>query len=68
MPSDRQPQSLNLLPTDTIEIDAPIEASRIRRGETETGGLQALAAIETSLECEILGAGGFLPLILTDAL
>ncbi len=72
LPLNRRPQSLNLLPSDTIEIDASIEAIRprgdvsvrIRRGEIETNSFQAIAAIETSLECEILRVGRLLPLIL----
>ncbi|QOZ44669.1 hypothetical protein XH89_15175 [Bradyrhizobium sp. CCBAU 53340] len=59
-----------------FEIDAPIEAIRprgdvsvrIRRGETEINSFQAIAAIETSLECEILRVGGLLPLILRRTL
>lgn len=76
LPLNRRPQSLKLLPSDTIEIDASIEAIRprgdvsvrIRRGETETNSFQAIAAIETSLECEILRVGGLLPLILRRTL
>ncbi|MET4196769.1 aconitase A [Bradyrhizobium sp. LA8.1] len=76
LPSNRRPQSLNLLPSDTIEIDAPLDAIRPRgsvtvrlhRGETELDSFQATAAIETGLECEILCAGGLLPLILQGTL
>ncbi|MGY8635768.1 aconitate hydratase AcnA [Bradyrhizobium sp. 14AA] len=76
LPSDRRPQDLALRPTDEIEIDASVEAIRpragvvvrIRRDNTEIDRFEAMAAIETSLECEILRAGGLLPLILRRAL
>lgn len=76
LPADRRPQDFGLRPTDEIEIDAPIEAIRprggvpirIRRDGKDVDTFEAIAAIETSLECEILRAGGLLPLILRGAL
>jgi aconitate hydratase len=40
---------------------------RILRDGTEIDCFAATAAIETNLECDILGAGGLLPLILQRA-
>jgi aconitate hydratase len=76
LPRDRGPQHLGLGPADLIEIDAPAEAiaprARVRvrvvREDAELDRFDAMAAIETSLECEMLRAGGLLPLILRRAL
>jgi aconitate hydratase len=76
LPSDRRPQELGLCPTDQIEIVAPVNAIRPRgrvtvrvlRDGCELDRFAATAAIETSLECDILQAGGLLPLILRRAL
>ncbi|MGW1424221.1 aconitate hydratase AcnA [Bradyrhizobium manausense] len=76
LPGDRRPQELGLRPTDQIEVNAPMDAIRPRgrvpvrilRDGGEIDGFAAIAAIETSLECDVLGAGGLLPLILRRAL
>ena len=76
LPADRRPEALGLRPTDEIEIDAPIDAIRprgsvtvrIKRDRAEIDSFAAIAAIETSLECDILRAGGLLPLILRGKL
>ncbi|MBR0757740.1 aconitate hydratase AcnA [Bradyrhizobium jicamae] len=76
LPADRRPQGLGLRPTDEIEIDAPADAIRprgsvtvrIHRDGIEINRFEATAAIETSLECDILRAGGLLPLILRGKL
>jgi aconitate hydratase len=71
LPAGHSPQELGLRPGDTLSIDA--EPDRIYpRGSvpviTRTAGkairLEAVAAIETSLEIDILKAGGMLPFIL----
>ncbi|WP_347337133.1 aconitate hydratase AcnA [Bradyrhizobium lablabi] len=74
LPADRRPEDLGLGPDDTVEIDAtpeqihPRTSIRVRIGR---GGVydsfEAVAAVETGLECEILKAGGLLPLILRRA-
>jgi aconitate hydratase len=72
LPADRRPHDLGLTASDTVQIDAPSPAIgpraqvavRILRDGTEIDGFIAAAAIETHLECEILRAGGLLPLIL----
>jgi aconitate hydratase len=76
LPRDRAPKNLGLRPTDVIEIDAPADAIlpranvkvRIVRDGAELDRFDARAAIETSLECDMLRAGGLLPLILRRAL
>ncbi|MCP3389807.1 aconitate hydratase AcnA [Bradyrhizobium sp. CCGB12] len=76
LPPGRRPEDFGLRPTDEIEIDAPIDAIRprsgvtvrIRRDGAEIDSFDAIAAIETNLEGEILRAGGLLPLILRRAL
>ena len=76
LPVNLSPERLSLVPGDMIEVVAPLDqlqprghiAVRIHRlaGGVET--IQAIAAIETSLEIETLNAGGILPLILRRAL
>jgi aconitate hydratase len=76
LPSDRRPRDIGLRAGDQIDIDAPVDAIRprasvavrIRRDGAVIDTFEATAAIETSLECEILRAGGLLPLILRGAL
>jgi aconitate hydratase len=75
LPPDRRPQDAGLRPDDVIEIDAPMNAIqprgsvtvRIRRDGEEIDSFSAFAAIETRLECDVLRAGGLLPLILHGA-
>ncbi|WP_229428459.1 aconitate hydratase AcnA [Microvirga pudoricolor] len=72
LPADRHPNTLGLKPGDLIEVDADPEKIGPRRsvsvtirrvsGESET--FNAMAAIETRLEVEILRGGGIIPLIL----
>ena len=72
LPEGRHPSSLDLKAGDTIEVDidhrllsprAPIPIAIHRRdGATET--FEALAAVETRLEADVLKAGGIIPLIL----
>ena len=72
LPADRRPQDLNLRPGDDLEIDAGAETVaprasatvRIVKDGTPRDSFVATAAIETNLECDILRAGGLLPLIL----
>jgi aconitate hydratase len=75
LPPELHPSNLQLVPGDMIEIDAdpgrisprssvPITIRRAS-GETETFG--AIAAIETSLEVEILCSSGIIPFILHRA-
>lgn len=72
LPADRRPQHLGLRPEDRLEIEAARDAIkprsevmvRILRDGAEIDRFAAIAAIETSLECEILRVGGLLPLIL----
>lgn len=76
LPAGQSPASLVLEPGDLIEIDAPIDSIgprcpvpvRIRRQSGEVITFQAVAAIETSGEVEILAAGGIIPMILARAL
>jgi aconitate hydratase len=75
LPPDRRPQDAGLRPDDVIEIDAPMNAIqprgsvtvRIRRDGEEIDSFSAFAAVETRLECDVLRAGGLLPLILHGA-
>jgi len=76
LPADRRPQELALRPDDGLEIDASANTIapraemrvRIMRDGTEIDNFAATAAIETTLECDTLRAGGLLPLILHRAL
>jgi aconitate hydratase len=75
LPPQWAPSRLALSPGDTIEIEAPAEhiapRARVRvRLTRQRGGVsdcEATAAVETSLEVQILRAGGMLPLILERA-
>jgi aconitate hydratase len=72
LPREWSPESLRLQLGDMIEIQSPTGRImprgpvpvRIRRKCGETEAFEAVAAIETSQEIEILEAGGILPLIL----
>jgi aconitate hydratase A / 2-methylisocitrate dehydratase len=75
LPAHWSPARLALTPSDTIQIDA--SADRIRpRGlipvhiERKAGhvAFDAMLAVETSSEVELLAAGGILPLILARAM
>jgi aconitate hydratase len=76
LPLDRHPSRLQLAPGDRIEIQAPPEhvvphaelPVTIHRlaGGTET--FLAQAAVETSLEAQVLRSGGIIPLILQGKL
>ncbi|MHC4042193.1 aconitate hydratase AcnA [Bradyrhizobium sp. 23AC] len=76
LPTDRRPHALGLRPTDQIEVDALVDAIRPRgtvtvrilRDGSEIDRFIATAAIETSLECDILQTGGLLPMILRRSL
>ena len=69
----RPPQ---LAPGDRIEINAPANALRPRatvpvrvlRADGEQLAFDAIAAVETQLETELLAAGGVMPRILRQAL
>jgi aconitate hydratase len=66
------PVTLDLRPGDKIEIDAPAQALsprctiavRIVRANGDVEALDAIAAVETQLECTLLRSGGVIPLIL----
>ncbi|MGY8682225.1 aconitate hydratase AcnA [Bradyrhizobium sp. UFLA05-153] len=72
LPPDRRPQTLDIRPDDRLEIDAHIGALkpratikvRLLRDGAEIVRFDAIAAVETNLECETLRVGGLLPLIL----
>ncbi|MDQ0512941.1 aconitate hydratase AcnA [Ancylobacter amanitiformis] len=72
LPADVTPRQLALAPRDLIVIEAPLGAVaprseiavRIVRANGQLESFIAHAAIETSLEVEMLAAGGILPLIL----
>ena len=74
LPANRRPQDIGLRPGDTVEIDATPEQISPRASIRVCIGrdgiydcFEAVAAVETGLECEILNAGGLLPLILRRA-
>ena len=75
LPADMSPQGLGLRADDLIEISAPADqlrprgsvAVRILRSNGECEAIVATAAIETSLEIDILKRGGILPHILARA-
>jgi len=75
LPADRRPQDLDLLTDDIVEIAASQEVTkprasvdvRVLRQGVELFTFASTAAIETNLECEMLRAGGILPLILRRA-
>ncbi|WAJ31004.1 aconitate hydratase AcnA [Antarcticirhabdus aurantiaca] len=75
LPPGVTPETLALRPDDRLEVDAdplrlapraPIGVRLVRQDGSELT-LEATAAIETSLEVEVLKAGGLLPLILRRA-
>ncbi|HEV7138147.1 MAG TPA: aconitate hydratase AcnA [Steroidobacteraceae bacterium] len=74
--ADQSPVRLALKPGDLIEIDARIASIgprgivpvHVRRENGGVTGFEAVAAIETSGEVEILAAGGIIPMILARAL
>ncbi|RXT56020.1 aconitate hydratase 1 [Bosea sp. Tri-44] len=71
-PSGTGPDSLDLAPGDTIEIEAVADViaprsavmARIHRVSGSVEPLPLQAAVETALECETLRAGGIISLIL----
>jgi aconitate hydratase len=75
-PSGINPDTLALLPGDKLEVDAPAQslaprgrvAVRIVRADGRTEPLEATAAVETKLECQLLRSGGVIPLILQKTL
>ena len=70
LPAERHPTELRLKPGDRIEIDArpdqlaprALVAVTIHRASGKTETFDAAAAVETTLEVEILQTGGVLPL------
>ncbi len=76
LPSGVTPETLGLRVGDLLEVDAeprflaPRSPVRVRvgRGGEEIATFEAVAAIETTLEVEVLRAGGLLPMILAKAL
>ena len=72
LPTTHRPQQLDLKPGDTISIAADPDQLCPRgsvpvvvtRNSGNTLRFEAVAAIETSLEIEVLKAGGMLPFIL----
>ena len=76
LPDGVTPATLDLLPGDRIEIDAPADALaprtpvpvRILRANGAVQTLSATAAVETQLEVRLLRLGGVIPAILSDTL
>ena len=72
LPPGVNPESLNIQPGDTVEVEARAEALaprcavavRINRASGRIDALEATAAIETQLEVQLLRAGGVIPSIL----
>jgi aconitate hydratase len=72
LPKAVNPQSLQLVPGDRIEVDAAPEklsprcgvSVRVLRADGSTEAFTATAAVETQLEVELLCAGGVIPSIL----
>jgi aconitate hydratase len=70
------PDTLNLQPGDKLEVDASAEsmsprckiAVSIVRANGQVQPLEATAAVETQLECQLLRSGGVIPLILQNTL
>ncbi|HEX7933133.1 MAG TPA: aconitate hydratase AcnA [Paraburkholderia sp.] len=66
------PDTLDLRPGDTLEVDAPADTLsprckvpvRIMRVNGRVDAIEATAAVETQLECALLRSGGVIPLIL----
>ncbi|MEP9375990.1 aconitate hydratase AcnA [Aquabacter sp. CN5-332] len=76
LPPGMGPGDLALSPSDEIIVDAPLERLSprceievvIRRKGGSTLSFKAAAAVETSLEVDVLAAGGVIPLILRERL
>ena len=75
LPAEWPPGRLELTPEDIIQIDAPVERIKPRGRirvciERKSGNISfdAALAVETTLEVELLAAGGILPLILARAM
>ncbi|GJD87487.1 Aconitate/2-methylaconitate hydratase [Methylobacterium hispanicum] len=76
LPPGLHPSTLALRPGDSLEVRAPAERLAphapidvtIRRAGGSTEAFAAAAAVETSLEVEVLIAGGVIPLILQRSL
>ena len=76
LPTDRHPSALALRPGDRLKVDAPAERLQPRveipvtilRADGSSERLFTQAAVETSLEVEVLAAGGVIPLILQRTL
>ena len=74
LPPQWGPTRLKLAPGDRIEINAPANALRatvpvrVLRADGEQLAFDAIAAVETQLETELLAAGGVMPRILRQAL
>ena len=72
LPAGVGPDALDLAPGDRIEVDAPGEAMtpraavavQVRRADGRVDRLQAVAAVETQFEVDLLRAGGVIPSIL----
>jgi aconitate hydratase len=72
LPAGTNPASLRIAPGDRIEVDAPAEAVsprariavRVLRADGGAQAFEAVAAIETQLETELLRCGGVIPSIL----
>ncbi len=72
LPADVTPETLKLIPGDRIEVGAPPASLeprctitvRILRANGDVESIQALAAVETGFEVDLLKAGGVLPAIL----
>ncbi|RDU99041.1 aconitate hydratase AcnA [Trinickia dinghuensis] len=70
------PDTLQLRPGDKLEIDAPAAMLsprcgvpvRIVRANGDEQRIEATAAVETRLECDLLRSGGVIPLILQNCL
>lgn len=76
LPSDRDPSALALHPGDRLQVDAPAERLQPRtnvpvtilRADGSSETIFTQAAVETSLEVEVLASGGVIPLILQRTL
>ncbi len=72
----RLPAALHLAPGDRIEVDAPDGSLvpraavpvRVLRNDGRVENLQAIAAVETQFEVDVLRAGGVIPAILRRTL
>ncbi|SIL54593.1 aconitate hydratase [Mycobacteroides abscessus subsp. abscessus] len=70
------PETLNLMPGDRIEIDAPSDAIaprvgipvRVLRANGDVLAFDARAAVETQLDVRLLREGGVIPAILLKTL